>query len=109
MVKIIKIFKKDKRYLTKLLINKDYYEERKLVTMNIYTQKFKEALFSIFPITAIVMVLNFTLTPLEIPLIIRFIIGAFLIIVGLSIFFARSRHCNNSIREPGWCHFCKIK
>ena len=86
MVKIIKIFKKDKRYLTKLLINKNYYEERKLVTMNIYTQKFKEALFSIFPITAIVMVLNFTLTPLEIPLIIRFIIGAFLIIVGLSIF-----------------------
>lgn len=54
--------------------------------MNIYKQKFKEVLFSIFPITVIVMILNFTLTPLEIPLIIRFIIGAFLIIIGLSIF-----------------------
>ena len=54
--------------------------------MNIYKQKFKEVLFSIFPITIIVMILNFTLTPLEIPLIIRFIIGAFLIIIGLSIF-----------------------
>lgn len=54
--------------------------------MNIYTEKFKEAFSSILPITIIVIILNFTLTPLGIPLIIRFIIGAILIIIGLSIF-----------------------
>lgn len=54
--------------------------------MNIYTEKFKEAFSSILPITIIVIILNFTLTPLGIPLIIRFIIGAILIIIGLSVF-----------------------
>lgn len=54
--------------------------------MNIYTEKFKEVLSSVLPITIIVLILNFTLTPLETPLIARFIIGALLIIIGLSIF-----------------------
>lgn len=54
--------------------------------MNVYTEKFKEALSSILPITIIVIILNFTLTPLGTPLIIRFIIGAILITIGLSIF-----------------------
>ena len=54
--------------------------------MNIYTEKFKEALSSILPITIIVIILNFTLTPLGTPLIIRFIIGAILLTIGLSIF-----------------------
>ncbi len=54
--------------------------------MNIYTEKFKEAFSSILPITIIVIILNFTLTPLGVPLIIRFIIGAILIIIGLSVF-----------------------
>jgi hypothetical protein len=54
--------------------------------LNIYTEKFKEALSSILPITIIVIILNFTLTPLGTPLIIRFIIGAILITIGLSIF-----------------------
>lgn len=38
------------------------------------------------PITIIVLFLNFTLTPFETPLIIRFLIGALLIILGLTIF-----------------------
>jgi len=54
--------------------------------LNIYTEKFKEAFSSILPITIIVIILNFTLTPLGVPLIIRFIIGAILIIIGLSVF-----------------------
>ena len=54
--------------------------------MNIYTEKFKEAFSSILSITIIVIILNFTLTPLGVPLIIRFIIGAILIIIGLSVF-----------------------
>lgn len=54
--------------------------------MSVLTEKLKEVLFSVLPITIIVLILNFTLTPLETPLIIRFIIGALFIILGLSIF-----------------------
>ncbi len=48
--------------------------------------KFKEVLFSVVPITVMVLILNFTLTPIDTPLIIRFLIGAVLIIFGLTIF-----------------------
>ena len=41
---------------------------------------------SVIPISIIVLILNFTIAPLETPMIIRFLIGAFLIILGLSIF-----------------------
>ncbi|MCM0650217.1 DUF1538 domain-containing protein [Clostridium swellfunianum] len=54
--------------------------------MNIFTQKLKEVLSSVLPITIIVLILNFTISPLATPLIIRFIIGTVMIIFGLSIF-----------------------
>lgn len=54
--------------------------------MNVLIEKFKEVLFAVLPITVIVLILNFTITPLETPLLFRFMIGALLIIIGLSIF-----------------------
>lgn len=54
--------------------------------MSVFVTKLKEVLSSVLPITIIVLILNFTLTPLETPLIIRFLIGAVLIIFGLTIF-----------------------
>lgn len=54
--------------------------------MNAITDKFKEVSLAVIPITLIVLILNFTITPLEVPLIVRFIIGAILIILGLSVF-----------------------
>lgn len=51
-------------------------------------EKFKEVVFSVLPITVIVLILNFTISPLENHLLIRFIIGSVLIIIGLSIFLA---------------------
>ncbi|SHK80318.1 DUF1538 domain-containing protein [Desulforamulus aeronauticus] len=54
--------------------------------MNILFEKFKEVILSVLPITIIVLILHFTLTPLEIPQLIRFLLGALLIIIGLSIF-----------------------
>lgn len=54
--------------------------------MNLITSKLKEVLFSVLPITILVFILNFTLTPLNSPTFFRFIIGAFLIIIGLTIF-----------------------
>ncbi len=54
--------------------------------MNVFITKFKEVISSVLPITIIVLILHFTLTPLETPLLTRFLIGAALIIIGLTIF-----------------------
>lgn len=54
--------------------------------MNIILSKLKESLFSVLPITVIVLILNFTLTPIDTSTIMRFVIGAVFIILGLTIF-----------------------
>lgn len=54
--------------------------------MSVIVSKLKEVLYSVVPITAIVILLHFTLTPIETPMLIRFLIGAALIIIGLTIF-----------------------
>jgi hypothetical protein len=54
--------------------------------LRVLGQKIKEVLFAVGPITVLVLILSFTLTPLETPLIIRFVIGAVLIMVGLTLF-----------------------
>ncbi len=54
--------------------------------MNVFATKLKEVLYSVLPITIIVLILNFTLTPIQTPVLVRFLIGAALIIVGLTIF-----------------------
>ncbi|GIN73668.1 hypothetical protein J14TS2_41430 [Bacillus sp. J14TS2] len=54
--------------------------------MDALVSKIKEVLYAVLPITVIVLILHFTLTPLDFSFIIRFIIGAILIIIGLSIF-----------------------
>lgn len=54
--------------------------------LNVLLDKFKEVIYSILPITAIVLILNFTFVPLGIPTLIRFLAGAFLVAVGLTIF-----------------------
>ena len=54
--------------------------------MNAIASKFKEVLFSILPITVIVLILNFTISPMETTVIIRFLIGSILVVLGLTIF-----------------------
>lgn len=54
--------------------------------MSVIISKLKEVLFSVLPITAIVILLHFTLTPIETPMLIQFLIGSALIIIGLTIF-----------------------
>lgn len=54
--------------------------------MNALTAKFKEVLSSVIPIVIIVLVLNFTLSPLRLPVLLRFLIGAVFVIIGLTIF-----------------------
>ncbi|MFA7068943.1 MAG: DUF1538 domain-containing protein [Acidaminococcaceae bacterium] len=54
--------------------------------MNVLVSKVKEVLYSVLPIIIIVMVLNFTIAPLALSLIVEFLVGAGLIIIGLSVF-----------------------
>ena len=54
--------------------------------MNVLTHKLKEVSFAVLPITVIVMLLNITVAPVEITFIFRFLLGALLIVLGLSIF-----------------------
>ena len=54
--------------------------------MNIFSQKLREVLVSVLPITFIVLLLNFTVSPIASNLIIRFLIGSVLIIFGLTVF-----------------------
>ncbi|KAE9629807.1 DUF1538 domain-containing protein [Defluviitalea raffinosedens] len=54
--------------------------------MNMLMQKLKEVIISVLPITLIVLLLNFTIVPIGSNLVGRFIVGAVLIILGLSIF-----------------------
>lgn len=49
-------------------------------------EKFKEVLATVIPISILVLILNFTVIPIENELLIRFLIGAVLIIIGLAIF-----------------------
>ena len=54
--------------------------------MRVILSKLKEVSLSVIPITLIVLILHFTLTPLETPMLLRFLLGAVFIIVGLTIF-----------------------
>lgn len=54
--------------------------------MGVLIEKFKEVLFLVLPITIIVILLSIFVTPLESYQMIRFILGALAIVIGLSIF-----------------------
>lgn len=49
-------------------------------------EKLKEVIMAVLPITLIVLILHFTLTPMDITFILQFLIGAVFIIIGLAIF-----------------------
>lgn len=54
--------------------------------MNVLHEKLKEVLIAVVPITVLTMILHFTFTPLDTIVLLRFLVGAAFIIVGLSIF-----------------------
>ena len=57
-----------------------------MTALNVIVSKFKEVLFSVLPITLLVLVLNFTVSPIDTTLIFRFLIGSFFVVLGLTIF-----------------------
>lgn len=54
--------------------------------MNILIQRLREVSLSVLPITLLVAILHFTIVPVELEMLIRFYIGAALVIMGLGIF-----------------------
>jgi len=54
--------------------------------LNELTEKLKEVLTAVLPITCIVLVLHFTISPLEPNMLYAFLIGSALVIVGLTLF-----------------------
>ncbi len=54
--------------------------------MNILLEKLKEVSYSVLPITILVIFLHFTLVPLEIEMLSRFLLGAIFVVLGLGIF-----------------------
>ena len=62
--------------------------------MNVLLKKFRDAVFSVIPITIIVLILNFTIVPLGTTPLIKFLIGAVLIIFGLLDVYKRQPVCS---------------
>lgn len=62
------------------------FRKGSVLRLNPLTDKFKEVLLSVLPIVAIVLVLNFTVAPLEATVIWRFLLGTAFVIAGLAIF-----------------------
>ena len=60
--------------------------KERMTVLNVIVSKFKEVLFSVLPITVLVLILNFTVSPLDTTLIIRFLIGSLFVVIGLTIF-----------------------
>lgn len=54
--------------------------------LNVLLEKIKEVLFSVLPITILVVILNFTLVPIDNEMLARFLIGAIFVVMGLGIF-----------------------
>lgn len=54
--------------------------------MNVLAEKLKDNLFAVLPISVIVFLLHFTIAPLDTTLILKFIVGSILIVLGLAIF-----------------------
>ena len=57
-----------------------------MTVLYVIKSKFMEVLTSVLPITVMVLILHFTLTPMEGPMIWRFLLGAGLIMIGLTLF-----------------------
>lgn len=54
--------------------------------MKAFKSKIKESFYSIFPITLIVLILSLTLVPIETTTILKLVLGAILLVVGIALF-----------------------
>jgi len=76
---------RERRLPLRKLFRKTYGEHFRQ-TRTILNEKVKEALSSVLPITAIVLILCFTISPVPTEVLLAFLVGAVLLIVGMGLF-----------------------
>ena len=88
---------------------KNTYNEHVLHTKTILREKVKEAVASVIPITAIVLILCFSIAPIPTEVLLAFIIGAVLLIVGMGLFTLGADTSMTPIGERVGAHMTKSR
>ena len=85
------------------------YQDHFRQTRTILNEKVKEALASVLPITAIVLVLCFTISPVPTEVLLAFLVGAVLLIVGMGLFTLGADTAMSPIGERVGAHMTKSR
>ena len=85
------------------------YRDHFRQTRTILNEKVKEALASVLPITAIVLVLCFTVAPVPTEVLLAFLVGAVLLIVGMGLFTLGADTAMSPIGERVGAHMTKSR
>ena len=85
------------------------YGEHFRQTRTILNEKVKEALSSVLPITAIVLILCFTISPVPTEVLLAFLVGAVLLIVGMGLFTLGADTAMTPIGERVGAHMTKSR
>ena len=85
------------------------YHDHVRQTRTILNEKVKEALSSVLPITAIVLILCFTISPVPTEVLLAFLVGAVLLIVGMGLFTLGADTAMSPIGERVGAHMTKSR
>ena len=85
------------------------YKQQFQQTRTILNEKVKEALASVLPITVIVLVLCFTIAPVPTEVLLAFLVGAVLLIVGMGLFTLGADTAMTPIGERVGAHMTKSR
>ena len=83
------------------------YQEHLSQTKTVLREKVKEAVSSVLPITAIVLVLCFTISPVPSEVLLAFLVGAVLLILGMGLFTLGADIAMTPIGERVGAHMTK--
>lgn len=85
------------------------YREQFQQTRTVLREKVKEAIASVLPITAIVLILCFTISPVPTEVLLAFLVGAVLLIIGMGLFTLGADTAMTPIGERVGAHMTKSR
>ena len=85
------------------------YQDHFRQTRTVLNEKVKEALASVLPITAIVLILCFTISPVPTEVLLAFLVGAVLLIIGMGLFTLGADTAMTPIGERVGAHMTKSR
>ena len=85
------------------------YREQFQQTRTVLREKVKEAIASVLPITAIVLILCFTISPVPTEVLLAFLVGAVLLIIGMGLFTLGADTAMTPIGERVGVHMTKSR